>query len=551
MDNYEVGRLEFVVEATVKNTMGKIDALIAKLSKLKIPLKAMSDFATKAVEKSNSKKTGNEIDKTNSKLSTTNNKLKFTTEQIETLNAKLKETKMYRQLKALNPDASEKQLIAGVQAYNAQLQRLQQLQNSVNYRELDSANINKDILRLKRKIGKTNEYQALALKNPKLTEKEILDLLKKQVTETKSLNTLNKNLNERLVKNRSLIGTIRKATLKLYGVIMAIRTLWKSVRLEMDYEETKNYFQVAFRGIGKISGEEFADSFMNEMQDFTDRLSNKLSLDPNETMDYAASFGQLGKSMGLTAQTATNITKAFLMLGMDITSLTNGLGTGSEKVEQAMNILKSGLTGLPKGLKRIGVDITQDSLEAVAFAHGITQSVATMNSAQKAQLRFLKIMQSTTDFWGDMARTLDSPANQFRILRVQVVNLGRSIGKVLIPIFNKLLPILNAVVIATKDLVLEFATFIGYEEPDFSETGLYLGDLADEAEDTTEAINNLKTSMLGLDELNTLGSNTGDKNTGQGFAILDDEIAEQTKKYVKNITSIEKTIVKLFKRYKS
>ena len=59
-------------------------------------------------------------------------------------------------------------------------------------------------------------------------------------------------------------------------------------------------------------------------------------------------------------------------------------------------------------------------LQAVALELGIDKAFSKMTQAEKAQLRYYAIMTQVTKAQGDMARTLNAPANQLRILQAQV-----------------------------------------------------------------------------------------------------------------------------------
>lgn len=47
-----------------------------------------------------------------------------------------------------------------------------------------------------------------------------------------------------------------------------------------------------------------------------------------------------------------------------------------------------------------------------------------MTQAEKAELRYYAIMTQVTTAQGDLARTLEAPANQLRILKAQVEMAG-------------------------------------------------------------------------------------------------------------------------------
>ena len=58
-------------------------------------------------------------------------------------------------------------------------------------------------------------------------------------------------------------------------------------------------------------------------------------------------------------------------------------------------------------VRRLGYDLSQAKLEAIALSLGIKKSVGSMTQAEKAQLRYYAILTQVTTAQGDMARTLN------------------------------------------------------------------------------------------------------------------------------------------------
>ena len=147
------------------------------------------------------------------------------------------------------------------------------------------------------------------------------------------------------------------------------------------------------------------------------------------------------------------------MLGTDISSLWN------IDIDVAMKKLQSGLAGQIRPLRSLGIDISQTSLEMTALNYGIEDSVIKMSQAAKVQLRWLSIMDQAEVAFGDMAKTIDSPANQLRILEQGWTNLSRSIGNVMVDTVTHI----NGL-IARIDV---FAKALGFELPDYSDSNIY------------------------------------------------------------------------------
>lgn len=359
----------------------------------------------------------------------------------------------------------------------------------------------------------------------------------------------------------SLFSQITRLTAAFFTLKSVAGTIWKSVNSSMDYGETINMFQVSLKKIGEDAaksagismgskaGEEYAISFMRSAEEFSKDFSNKLGLDPDMIMKYQAVFAQISNSMGTTANTADNLSRSFAMLGNDIASLWN------IDTETAMKKLQSGIVGEIEPMRALGVDISNTALQQTAYNYGIEDSVSKMSQAAKVQLRYLTIMRQTSVAHTDLARTINSPSNQLRILKQQWDNLCRSIGNVFMPVVQAVLPYINALVIALRKVTDSIAAAMGFETPDYADSEVYTdvssgldgvsgsydnaGSSADKA---TASANKFKKAIMGFDQFNILSDNTKnskdkDKNNstadgGGGYGGLDNAINDATNGYM-------------------
>lgn len=373
---------------------------------------------------------------------------------------------------------------------------------------------------------------------------------------SRAANTMAKANNSVMTSGRNMIRSLTsqfsRMLVSVYAVKRAFDFMGESIKKSMDFVETVNLFQTSFKKIGMEAAQDsglawgseaanqFAVGFIDKAQAFNDRITSALSLDPNTTMNYQAVFAQMANAIGLTTDSVMNMSEAFTLLGNDIASLWN------LKTETAMEKLQSGLAGQVKPLRELGIDITQASLQLTAYKYGITDSVTKMSQAAKTQLRWLTIMDQSEVAFGDMAKTIDSPANQLRILEQQWNNLSRSIGNVFLPIATTVLPYINALVIALRRMIDALATAVGFELPDYSDSNIYhdvTGDIIDSNDDLSDSANNaasanekLKKSLLGIDELNILSEKATKSSSGagggSGYPELDDAIGDKTASYM-------------------
>ena len=337
----------------------------------------------------------------------------------------------------------------------------------------------------------------------------------------------------------SMIAGFTKLGIVIKTLRRAFEYLGTAIKSSMDYDETVNLFQTAFRAIGKKSGEEFEFAFLERAEDFQSSLASKLSVDPNLFMNYQAIFANMASSMGMTSATAYDLSESFTMLGADIASLFN------MSFEESMTKLQSALAGQSRAIRSLGVDISNATMAEKALSLGITKNVKDMTQAEKAQLRYIMIMEGLTVAQGDMARTLESPANQLRVLSEQFNQLTRIIGNIFMPIVTKVLPYINALVLGLKKLFSAIASFVGYKQSDFKETPVEIfgsDDAAGEVDDVTGSLKKLKNATLGFDELNIISDSGGSGSGLAGSFDLSDTIAEMNAEYQAMVDKISQDI---------
>ena len=262
------------------------------------------------------------------------------------------------------------------------------------------------------------------------------------------------------------------------------------------YQENLNLFTVA---LGQYAA---------EAQNYAEKVSDVMGIDPAQWLRNQGVFNTLLTGFGDTAERAQLMSQNLTQLGYDISSFFN------ISIEDAMQKLQSGISGELEPLRRLGYDLSQARLEQTALNLGIKESVANMTQAEKAELRYYAIMTQVTTAQGDMARTLEAPANQLRILQAQLTQAARAIGNIFIPALNAILPYAIAVVHVIREIANALANLAGFKltEVDYSgvnSAAVGAGSLADNLDDAAGAAKKLKQYTAGFDELNVFAPNTG------------------------------------------
>ena len=266
------------------------------------------------------------------------------------------------------------------------------------------------------------------------------------------------------------------------------------------YQEDLNLFTVA---LGQYAA---------EAQNYAEKVSEVLGIDPAQWLRNQGVFNTLLTGFGDTAERAQLMSRNLTQLGYDLSSFFN------ISIEDAMQKLQSGISGELEPLRRLGYDLSQARLEQTALNLGIKESVANMTQAEKAELRYYAVMTQVTTAQGDMARTLQAPANQLRILQAQITQASRAIGNIFIPALNAILPYAIAVVKAIREIANAIANLFGFTLTDVDYSGVGklasgTGAVADNLGSAAGSAKELKKYIAGFDELNVLPSNS---NAGSG-----------------------------------
>lgn len=334
---------------------------------------------------------------------------------------------------------------------------------------------------------KNNEASTKSIKKAEPTWQKFFEIISKGSKKSSSGLT-------NFAKQLFSIATIKKVWLKATD----------SLESANEYIEALNLFYVSM------------GSYAEKAQDYANLVGDSYGVDPAEFMKMQATFMDVSKSFGTASGTAYTMSKALTQLTYDISSLYN------LKVDESLNKVRSALVGEIEPIRALGKDLSVANLKLLATELGITANVDAMNQSEKAMLRTISLLRQSNSAMGDMARTLEQPANQFRILKAQLTLLGRAIGDLFLPLVQKTLPYMIAFVKVGQRIVSAFAALAGFELPKFDYADSVIKGnegVADSADDAAKSMKKLY--QLSFDELNILGSqNTGASGSGTSAANL-------------------------------
>lgn len=317
--------------------------------------------------------------------------------------------------------------------------------------------------------------------------------------------------------------------------------------------------------------------YAKEAKNYADIVSEAVGIDPGEFMRNQGIFNTITKGFGVAEDRAYLMSKNLTQLGYDISSFYN------IPFENSMEKLQSGISGELEPLRRLGYDLSVARLQQEAYRLGIDRKISTMTQAEKSELRYYAIMTQVTAAQGDMARTLNAPANQLRVFNAQLTLAARSLGNLFLPVLKLILPYAIAAAKVIRYLAECIAGFFGIKLTDFSASfdsaSESMGGLADNTDKVsdglgkaTKAAKKLKNATLGIDELNIISPEDKDAGGGKGGAdgagagglgiklpeydfLKDvkkqtDEIAEGMKKHLKEVLAIVAGIGTAFAAWK-
>ena len=193
-----------------------------------------------------------------------------------------------------------------------------------------------------------------------------------------------------------------------------------SVKAASDLNEEMNKVKVVF---GQSS---------DAVVKFADKGAKALGMSKTEALSAAGAFGNLFKTTGIAGAKAADMSTQLVQLAADMASFNN------ESPDDMLEKLQSGLVGEARPLRTVGVLLSEARTQEEAYASGIAKRGAVLTDAQKVQARYNLILKDTKVQQGDFARTSDGLANQLRILKASAIDLGASVGTVLLPVVTKL-----------------------------------------------------------------------------------------------------------------
>ena len=213
----------------------------------------------------------------------------------------------------------------------------------------------------------------------------------------------------------SSAGKVLGATLGAAGAAFAVfqgaRFIGDAVQSASDLNEALSKNRVLFGQSAQA------------IRDFASGAAVSLGQTETQALNAAGTFAVFGKSASLAGGDLVNFSTSLTTLASDLASFYN---TSSD---DAITAIGAALRGETEPIRRYGVLLNQASLEAEAFAAGITKTLGPITQQERVLAAQSLILKQTTDAQGDFSRTQDGLANTTKTLSAAFENAKASIGE--------------------------------------------------------------------------------------------------------------------------
>lgn len=385
---------------------------------------------------------------------------------------------------------------------------------------LEAGEALKNLRELTKELNKLKEAYGSATNSDGLKQKG-----KHFKEQSNAINQYTKELKNKLGGVTNFIGGKLKTALISF---LSFDNMIKMSKYASDYMETLNLFEVS---LGKVEDEygnidKASSQYYMRALKFQNTLEEKLGVNKKQTMEYQALFNQMSKSMGIADEYAYMLSENFTKLGLDLSSLFN------IDEESAMSKLRAGLAGQTKPLRDLGLDITQQSLAPIAQELGLEKSIKQLNQAEKMCLRYIAVLRQTQAAQGDMAKTVESQANQMRIFNNQLYMLKANVGAFFSGLLTNILPYINGIMMALNALIKTLAGIFGIQMKAVNGVSKVSAGIADNLGTANDNAKKLKAQLMGFDEIHNITLND-DSGSGSGVAGggIDQRILDAMKEY--------------------
>jgi len=175
-----------------------------------------------------------------------------------------------------------------------------------------------------------------------------------------------------------------------------------------------------------------------EIETWAKGATDSFGMSERAALTSVGTFGNLFSAFGLGSEDTKKFSTSLTELAVDMASFND------MPVDDALNALRSGLSGETEPMKKFGSVLSETRLKTEALSLGLIKNTKeALDPAAKAQAAYSLIMKDTAVQQGDYERTAGGTANTMRRVAAEMDNAKVAIGQGLLPVFNGLLKILE------------------------------------------------------------------------------------------------------------
>lgn len=418
--------------------------------------------------------------------------------------------------------------------YNKSIERAITLTKSLVDVAARENNINR--INAEEKAAKESEnIKKAEIKKAEEKEKAITRI---QIAQAESVEKVHSQRNAALQQSwKRTLGTLKrvrkaikridftKIIAKFYALGRVASFLNSFVESSSEWIENLNLLEVVYNDTANA-----ADDVKNKISD----LSEAFRMDINALAKYVSVFKQMANAMGQTSEVGSQMAEVLSLIALDVSSLRN------VDINTVVSDFTGALAGQVKPVRKYGFDITMYSIDELMKELGYGAISRSMTQANKQLARAVLLVRQSKDAWGDLAKTINTYANQQRVLNDQFTQFKRLLGNVLLGTFEvgdsfdeasktagimqKGIWYLNGAMIAVNSVL----------DAIIPKVTNFNGAIATGAEEATDALEEedeaLNSTLAGFDKFNSLEEGSG--LTGDVSEDLERLLGQETQSYM-------------------
>lgn len=318
---------------------------------------------------------------------------------------------------------------------------------------------------------------------------------------------INSGFNTIKGKATGLIGTLSK----LGGVLAGVFSVTALVNFSKEASNLAIEQEANIMRLIDIYGEA-----SDAVGDFIDQNARALGMSKASATAFSSVYGNLF-SVWADQSTNAELTNRYLNMTAVIASKTG------RTVEDVQERIRSGLLGNTEAVEDLGVFVNVKTIEITEAFQRIAdgRSWEQLTAYEQSQVRTLAILEQSTKKYGDQVADTTALTRSRFLASYQDMQAtwGQFVNVVLVPVLNVVTKIMDIITAGMRAI----AGLTGKTLESTESVSSSIGSSVDNQNDLTKAVKGtnkeLKKSLAGFDELNTLSQDTGSGAGGGASAI--------------------------------